>query len=106
MERYCSFGILLFLYPVHPFLAKKQDFLEASPYWDQKTVPVNTWKNKAPYTAKVVSCKRIVGPEATGETCHIIMNHVPIHRQSRMNLRGTWRKEIRETIVPHRWRLF
>jgi len=54
---------------------KKQDFLEASPYWDQKTVPVNTWKNKSPYTAKVVSCKRIVGPEATGETCHIIFDH-------------------------------
>jgi hypothetical protein len=28
MERYCSFGTLLFLYPVRPFLAKKQDFLE------------------------------------------------------------------------------
>merc|ERR1719191_535249 len=54
---------------------KKQDFLEASPYWDQKTVPVNTFKNKSPYTAKVVSCKRIVGPEATGETCHIIFDH-------------------------------
>merc|ERR1711924_270146 len=54
---------------------KKQDFLEASPYWDQATVPVNTWKNKSPYTAKVVSCKRIVGPQATGETCHIILNH-------------------------------
>lgn len=54
---------------------KKQDFLEASPYWDQATVPVNTWKNKSPYTAKVVSCKRIVGPEATGETCHIIFDH-------------------------------
>jgi len=53
----------------------KQDFLEASPYWDQKTVPVNTFKNKSPYTAKVVSCKRIVGPEATGETCHIIFDH-------------------------------
>ena len=23
---------------------KKQDFLEASPYWDQSTVPVNTFK--------------------------------------------------------------
>jgi len=46
----------------------KQDFLEASPYWDQSAVPVNTWKNKSPYTAKIVSCKRIVGPEATGET--------------------------------------
>ena len=50
-------------------MGKKQDFLEATPYWDQSAVPLNTWRNKAPYTAKVVSCKRIVGPEATGETC-------------------------------------
>ena len=33
------------------------------------------YKNKSPYTSKVVSCKRIVGPQATGETCHIILNH-------------------------------
>merc|ERR1719252_452065 len=55
--------------------AKMQNFLEADPYWDQSTVPVNTYKNKAPFGAKVVSVKRIVGPTATGETCHIIMNH-------------------------------
>ncbi|KAL3937155.1 MAG: hypothetical protein SGBAC_007661, partial [Bacillariaceae sp.] len=54
---------------------KKQDFLEASPYYDQSTVPVNTHKNKAPFTGKVVSTKRIVGPKATGETCHIIIDH-------------------------------
>jgi ferredoxin--NADP+ reductase len=53
----------------------KQDFLEASPYWDQSEVPVNTYKNKAPFTGKVVSTKRIVGPKATGETCHIIIDH-------------------------------
>jgi len=53
----------------------KQDFLEASPYWDQSDIPINTYKNKAPFTAKVVSTKRIVGPQATGETCHIIMSH-------------------------------
>mmetsp|Transcript_9649 Transcript_9649/g.32705 ORF Transcript_9649/g.32705 Transcript_9649/m.32705 type:complete len:379 (+) Transcript_9649:52-1188(+) len=53
----------------------KQDFLEASPYWDQSGIPLNTYKNKAPFVGKVVSCKRIVGPEATGETCHIIINH-------------------------------
>lgn len=53
----------------------KQDFLEAEPYWDQSTVPVNVYKNKAPFTGKVVSTKRIVGPKATGETCHIIINH-------------------------------
>merc|ERR1712127_158638 len=60
---------------VKNLLGKKQDFLEAEPYWDQSTIPVNTYKNKAPFTGKVVSVKRIVGPKATGETCHIIMNH-------------------------------
>jgi len=30
--------------------ATKQDFLEAEPYWDQSTVPVNVYKNKAPFT--------------------------------------------------------
>merc|ERR1719199_1164347 len=38
-------------------------------------VPVNVYKNKAPFTGKVVSTKRIVGPKATGETCHIIIDH-------------------------------
>ena len=53
----------------------KQDFLEAEPYYDQSTVPVNVYKNKAPFTGKVVSTKRIVGPKATGETCHIVIDH-------------------------------
>jgi len=52
-----------------------EDFLEAEPYYDQKTVPTNTYKNKTPFTGKVVSTKRIVGPQATGETCHIIIDH-------------------------------
>jgi len=52
----------------------KQDFLEAEPYFDQKTVPTNTFKNKTPLIGKVVSTKRIVGPQATGETCHIIID--------------------------------
>ena len=34
---------------------KQQNFLEAKPYWDQATVPVNVYKNKAPFTGKVVS---------------------------------------------------
>jgi ferredoxin--NADP+ reductase len=54
---------------------KKQDFLEAEPYWDQSSVPVNVYKNKEPFIGKVVSTKRIVGPQATGETCHIIIDH-------------------------------
>jgi len=55
--------------------ATKQDFLEAEPYWNQKPVPTNTYKIKTPYVGKVVSTKRIVGPKATGETCHIIIDH-------------------------------
>jgi len=52
-----------------------QDFLEAEPYHDQSTVPINTYKNKTPFIGKVVSTKRIVGPKATGETCHIIIDN-------------------------------
>jgi len=55
--------------------AAAQDFLEVSPYYDMSSIPVNTYKNKSPGTAKVTSVKRIVGPKATGETCHIIMDH-------------------------------
>jgi ferredoxin--NADP+ reductase len=53
----------------------KQGFLEYTPYHDHSAVKVNTFKNKAPFTGKVVSNKRIVGPKATGETCHIIIDH-------------------------------
>ncbi|KAG8468048.1 hypothetical protein KFE25_007100 [Diacronema lutheri] len=54
---------------------QKQNFLEANPYWDQSNIPLNTFKNKAPFTGKVLSVKRIVGPAATGETCDIVIKH-------------------------------
>jgi len=53
----------------------KQDFLEASPYYDMSNIPVNTYKAKTPFMGKVKSVKRIVGPEATGETCDIVIDH-------------------------------
>merc|ERR1711871_1913644 len=56
-------------------LEQKQDFLEASPYHDMSNIPINTYKNKSPHVGKVVSVERIVGAEATGETCHIIIDH-------------------------------
>ncbi|GMH80907.1 hypothetical protein TL16_g08744, partial [Triparma laevis f. inornata] len=59
----------------HPIFASKQDFLENSPYWSRENVLVNTYKNKTPFIGKVVSTKRIVGPKATGETCHITIDH-------------------------------
>lgn len=56
-------------------IEQKQDFLEATPYYDMSKIPLNTYKNKAPYVGSILSVERIVGPEATGETCHIIMDH-------------------------------
>ena len=37
--------------------------------------PLNLYKPKEPYTAKIVSVERIVGPKAPGETCHIVIDH-------------------------------
>ncbi|KAL4549083.1 hypothetical protein Ndes2526B_g04131 [Nannochloris sp. 'desiccata'] len=36
-------------------------------------LPMNTFGPKSPFTGKIVSVERIVGPKATGETCHIII---------------------------------
>jgi hypothetical protein len=58
-----------------PSLVAKEDFLEAEPYYDQSNVPVNVYKKKEPFNATVVSTKRIVGPKATEETVHIIIDH-------------------------------
>jgi ferredoxin--NADP+ reductase len=54
---------------------KTQDFLEAEPYHDMSNIPINTYKNKTPFIGKVTSVKRIVGPQATGETCDIVIKH-------------------------------
>lgn len=37
-------------------------------------LPMNTYNPKKPFSAKVRSVERIVGPKATGETCHIIID--------------------------------
>ncbi|KAH7291581.1 hypothetical protein KP509_29G022800 [Ceratopteris richardii] len=37
--------------------------------------PINLFKPKEPYIAKIVSVDRLVGPKAPGETCHIIIDH-------------------------------
>ena len=36
-------------------------------------LPMNTFSPKKPFKATVKSVERIVGPKATGETCHIII---------------------------------
>ena len=42
---------------------------------EEGEMPLNTYKNKTPFVGKVRSVERIVGPNATGETCHIIIEH-------------------------------
>jgi ferredoxin--NADP+ reductase len=40
---------------------------------EEGPMPLNTFNNKAPFKAKIVSVERIVGPKATGETCNIVI---------------------------------
>ncbi|VVA93100.1 unnamed protein product [Arabis nemorensis] len=42
---------------------------------DPKDPPLNLYKPKDSYTAKIVSVERAVGPNAPGETCHIVIDH-------------------------------
>jgi len=40
---------------------------------EEGKMPLNTFNNKKPFKATVVSVERIVGPEATGETCDVVI---------------------------------
>ncbi len=45
-------------------------------YEMKKSAPVGgTFTSNVPYIGKIVSVKRIVGPKATGEVCHITIDH-------------------------------
>ena len=41
---------------------------------EELPMPMNTWKPKDSLTCTVKSVERIVGPKATGETCHMIFD--------------------------------
>lgn len=51
------------------------DFLEADPYYDMSNIPMQLFKAKEPHTGKIISVKRIVGAQATGETCDVVIDH-------------------------------
>jgi ferredoxin--NADP+ reductase len=40
---------------------------------EQGEMPLNTYNNKKPFKGVIKSVKRIVGPNATGETCDIVI---------------------------------
>ncbi|GFQ07055.1 ferredoxin--nadp reductase embryo isozyme chloroplastic [Phtheirospermum japonicum] len=42
---------------------------------DAKEPPLHLYKNKEPYVGTIVSVGRVVGPQAPGETCHIVIDH-------------------------------
>lgn len=48
---------------------------------EEGEMPLNTFNNKKPFVAKIKSVEKIVGPKATGETCHIIIE---------TNVRSSW----------------
>jgi ferredoxin--NADP+ reductase len=56
-------------------MSTEQNFLEADPHYDTSNIPMQLFKAKEPHTGKIISVKRIVGAQATGETCDIIIDH-------------------------------
>lgn len=44
-----------------------------APLLEEGIMPLNTFNNKNPFKATVVSVERMIGPKATGETCDIVV---------------------------------
>ena len=61
--------------PTLPGAGEDLSFLEASPYWDQSNIPLNLAKQKNPFVGKIVSAQSIVGPNAPGDICNIVIDH-------------------------------
>ena len=56
-------------------LGQTLDFLEAKPYWEQSTLPINIAKQKDPFMGKILSSQKIVGPTAAGEINNVVIDH-------------------------------
>eukprot|EP01025_Chloroclados_australasicus_P034098 TRINITY_DN3491_c1_g1_i1.p1 TRINITY_DN3491_c1_g1~~TRINITY_DN3491_c1_g1_i1.p1 ORF type:complete len:354 (-),score=51.95 TRINITY_DN3491_c1_g1_i1:449-1510(-) len=73
-------------------------------------LPMNTFSPKKPFTAKIRSVEKIVGPKATGETCHIIIetdNKIPfVEGQSYGVIPPGTKINSRGKEVPHGTRLY
>eukprot|EP01024_Parvocaulis_polyphysoides_P007575 TRINITY_DN12250_c0_g2_i1.p1 TRINITY_DN12250_c0_g2~~TRINITY_DN12250_c0_g2_i1.p1 ORF type:complete len:378 (+),score=47.65 TRINITY_DN12250_c0_g2_i1:105-1136(+) len=73
-------------------------------------LPMNTYNPKKPFTAKIKSVERIVGPKATGETCHIVIetnNQIPfVEGQSYGVIPPGTKVNSKGKEVPHGTRLY
>ena len=58
-----------------PPLGETLNFLEAKPYWDQRTLPTNVARQKDPFIGKILSSQKIVGPTAAGEIHNVVIDH-------------------------------
>lgn len=56
-------------------VGKKKVAVEPLELEDDKQPPLHLYKPKEPYTATIISVERIVGSNAPGETCHIVIDH-------------------------------
>jgi hypothetical protein len=61
--------------PTLPAEGEDLSFLEANPYWDQTNLPLNLAKQKNPFVGKIVSTQSIVGPNAPGDICNVVIDH-------------------------------
>jgi hypothetical protein len=58
-----------------PPLRETLDILEAKPYSDQSTLPINVAKQKDPFIGKILSSQKIVGLTAGGEINNVVIDH-------------------------------
>ena len=56
-------------------LGETLDFLEAKPYWDQSTLPINVANQNDPFIGKILPSQKIVGPTAGGEINNVVIDH-------------------------------
>lgn len=73
-------------------------------------LPLNTYNGRKPFKATIVSVDRIVGPKATGETCHVVLRtngDIPfVEGQSYGIIPPGSRKNSKGKEVPHATRLY
>jgi ferredoxin--NADP+ reductase len=62
--------------PTSEFVAAAaMNSLEVEPFWDTSRAPQNTFRPSQPYIGRVLGVHRLTGPNATGEVCHVTIDH-------------------------------
>ena len=75
MQANINYGLGLEMKTTAPRTIPKTGKAKVPLELEKGELPLNTFGNKAPFSGKIVSVERIVGPKATGETTHIIIEY-------------------------------